>query len=155
MVHLKISRSLMVFLTAVAMLNLGLLTACADSEPSTLVFTLDQAPSNNNQNNNNDGGGDQQGKSLFSIWEDSSGLFTIDLRQAELNGTTQVSATTAFNDQCVCDLELIGTEESGSANLSSCSGTSNCSLIERAGDYFNSSGTLQICESNNSCRIFY
>ena len=94
-------------------------------------------------------------KPLFSVWNESSGYYQMDLRNLQLGVTTAVTVTTVSSQNCTCQVLAQGTDSSGTMSFSGCSGSyPDCGIFNSAATpatYSKTSSVLQICESATGC----
>ena len=109
-------------------------------------------------------GGDSSSseKELFSLWNDTSDDTPLDLRGGSLGEVNAISFYALDGSQCDCELRFLGTEDSGSYVLNSCSyvygssagGDPGCESINHTGTYSKSAKSLEICDSDQDCTIY-
>lgn len=140
----------------IAAIALFLAVGCG-SQGGTLNLKLDNASSASSGGDST--GGNNSGKPLQSLWTDATNNFyQIDLRSTLIGTASQLTVKTILNDTCTCQALLQGSESSGTAAISNCSGASSsplytCADFNISGTYTNSAGTLSICNAANQCQI--
>jgi hypothetical protein len=97
------------------------------------------------------GGGGDSSKDLFSVWNRQGDNAPIDLSAARFGTDNYLNAYTADGTRCICNLAIIGAQESGSIAVTGCiSSPYNsrrqplCEAINGAGTYTKTSDTLTI-----------
>lgn len=107
------------------------------------------------------GGGDAASKSLFSSWTEASTGYVINLTGGSFGNTLPFTFILVNGAKCGCDVNLVGTEASGTYVVSSCQytgggpGNPNCSALNSNGSYSKTGSTLKLCSSSgSSCETY-
>jgi len=129
------------------------LSACG-SHDATLNLQLDSAANPSGSTVNGASGGTNTNKVLASLWTEANNYYQLDLTAVKFGITSNAAVTIPVTGQnCKCQILVQGTESSGTANVSNCSGTyPNCnSFNSPSSTYTKANSVLQICTSSTSC----
>ena len=134
-----------------------LLTTACGTGGGTMNLQLDATASQQIQDGGSGSGTGtgSQGKSLFSLWTESSGFLKVDLSTFQFSTQKLATLTMITGQTCSCQLTIQGTQASGTMNFSTCTGTyPNCSTFNStstSATYSKSNTDLQICLTSTSC----
>lgn len=87
------------------------------------------------------GGGGDDSKDLFSLWTRDGSNTPLDLSTAGFGSENHLNLYTADGTRCICDLAIIGTQDSGSIAITGCISVPYNSTRDRQCQAANGSGT--------------
>lgn len=103
------------------------------------------------------GGDDGPTKNLFSVWTSDVNGATFDLSGVQFGTDNLANFYTFDGTRCICDLAVIGTQESGSMALTGCISVpynatrqKTCEALNSGGNYTNLSAVLTLSGPNRS-----
>lgn len=98
-------------------------------------------------------GGDSNSKDLFSKW---NGPAPLDLTQATF-GTGKIFFAITQEQFCSCDIDITGTQNSGTAHVYSCVKINTnyaCYNFQDVYTYTKTNNQLGLCDTGNNCEVY-
>lgn len=97
------------------------------------------------------GGDDEPSKELFSLWTSDQTSATFDLSGLRFGSDNLIDLYGVDGTRCMCDLAVVGTQESGSMAMTGCisipynsARQPTCEAVNAAGNYTNRSAVLTL-----------
>lgn len=103
------------------------------------------------------GGDDEPSKELFSLWTSDQTGAALELTGASFGSENHLNMYGVDGTRCICDLAVIGTQESGSMAVTGCisipynaTRQKTCEALNTGGNYTNRSAVLTLSGPNGS-----